>query len=65
VLNLNNSIDYGDASVFLARERQSSCAVACMLHVGSGFEGLRVERLFGFLLVGNFVCSCAYFLCTY
>jgi hypothetical protein len=45
------------------RERQGSRAVACMLHVGSGFEGLRVESLFGFLLVGSVVCSCVYFLC--
>lgn len=45
------------------RERQGSRAVACMLHVGSGFEGPRVEGLFGFLLVDSFNCSCVYFLC--
>jgi hypothetical protein len=48
----------------VARERQGSCAVACMLHVGSGFEGLVVEGLFGFLLFANFNCSYIYFLCT-
>jgi hypothetical protein len=46
------------------KERQGSHVVACMLHVGYGFEGLRVEGLFGFLLLGSFVCSCVYFLCT-
>jgi hypothetical protein len=36
--NLNTSITYCDASVFSASERQGLCIVACMLHVGSGFE---------------------------
>jgi hypothetical protein len=33
-------------------------------HVSFGFEGLRVKGLFGFLLVGSFVCSFVCFLCT-
>jgi hypothetical protein len=41
-----------------------------MLHVSFGFEGLRIEGLFGFLLVGSFfvgnsVCSCVFFMCTW
>jgi hypothetical protein len=37
-------------------ERQGSRYVACLPHVIFGFEGL-----FGFLLVGSFVCSCVFF----
>jgi hypothetical protein len=50
--------------VFSVREGQDSCSVACILHMGSGFEGLKVVGLFEFLLVGSFVCSCVYFLYT-
>jgi hypothetical protein len=47
--------------VFSAR---LTCCSVYMLHVGSGFEGLRVEGLFGFLLVGSFVCFYVYFMYT-
>jgi len=53
--------------VCLLGKEKARLTLACMLYVSFGFEGPRVEGLFGLLLVGSllwvffFVCSCVLF----
>jgi hypothetical protein len=58
VLNLNSSINYGDASMS-SPQRKGKARLACF----SVYAPCRfwVEGLFGFLLMASFDCSCVHF----